>query len=114
MGDGQYRLDINFQRAAADQAGIKLRVLIEIEGQRARPLGFHYLLRRLPDFGFHATAADGAENGAIVAHQHLGRLKRRNGAAHIDDCGQRPSPAFAAQTHDLFENIHEHILDRRG
>ena len=85
MGDGQYRLDINFQRAAADQAGIKLRVLIEIEGQSARPLGFHYLLRRLPDFGFHATAADGAENGAIVAHQHLGRLKRRNGAAHIDD-----------------------------
>ena len=33
---GQHRLDKDLERAAADQAGVVLRVLVEIEGEGAR------------------------------------------------------------------------------
>ena len=106
----QHRLDEDLQRAAAHQAGIVLGIVVEIEGQRARLLFFHHLARRLPHFGFHAAAADGAGNRAVIAHQHLRRLERRNRAANVGDGRDRTPPSLAAQLHDLFVDVHEKKL----
>src|ERR1700685_1569227 len=57
----QYRLDKNFERASADQAGIEFRILIKIEAESARLFRFHNLARGLPDVSFDAAATDGAD-----------------------------------------------------
>ena len=107
QGGGKNRLDENFQRPAADQAGIVLGIVVQVEGQRARLFFFHHFARGLPDFGLDAAAADGARDRAVVAHQHLGRLERRNRAANGGDGRHGATAAFAAKLYDLFVNIHQ-------
>ena len=63
------------ERAAADQAGIVLGIVVQVESQSARLFFFHHLARRLPDLGFHAAAANRPGDGAVIAHQHLGGLE---------------------------------------
>ena len=103
---GQDRLDEDFQGASADQAGIVLGVLIEVEGEGARFFLGDDFARGLPDFGLDAAAADGAGDGAVVAHQHFGALERGDGAARVDDGGHGAAAALALQLHDLLVDIH--------
>ena len=98
---GQHRLDEDFQRAAADQAGVVLGVLVEVEGQRARLFLRDDLARGLPDFGLHAAAADGPGDGAVVADEHLGALERGDRAARVHNGGHGAAAALALQLHDL-------------
>ena len=51
---GQHRLDEDFKRAAADQAGIVFGILVEIEAQGARLFLGDDFARGLPDFSLDA------------------------------------------------------------
>ena len=102
----KHRLDEDFQRAAADQAGVVLGIVVEVEGERARLLLFHHFTRNLPNLGFHAAAADGAHNGAIIAHQHLRGLERRDGTANVGDGGDGAAASLAAKLNDLLVDVH--------
>src|SRR5271157_5874876 len=102
----KHRLDEDLQRAAADQARVVLGIVVEVEGERARLFFFHDLARRLPDLGLHAAAADRPCDGAVVAHQHLRSLERRDGAANVGDGSDGAAAAFAAQLDDLFVDVH--------
>ncbi len=102
----QHGLDKDFQRAAADQAGIVLGIVVQVEGQRARLLFFHHLAGCLPDLGFDAAAADGAGDGTVVAHQHLRGLEGWNRAANIGNGGNSAAASVPAQLHDLLVNVH--------
>ena len=93
----QNGFDKNIQRASADQAGIVLGILIQIEGERARLFAGHDFARGLPHLGLNTAAADGAGNGAVVAHQHFRALERRDGTAHVDDGGHGSLVARALQ-----------------
>ena len=98
--------DKNFQGASADQAGVVLGILVEIEGERARFFAGDDLACSLPDLALDAAAADGSGDGAIVADQHLRALERWNGTAHVDDGGQGSLAARPLQLHDLFVDVH--------
>ena len=102
----QYGLDENIEGATANQSRVVLRVLVEIESQGARLLPLHHFAGGLPDVGFDAAAADRAEDGAVIADEHLCRLVRGDGAADIHDGGDGTSAAFAAQLDDLLVNVH--------
>src|SRR5438874_13793578 len=54
----QHRLNENVQRPAADQAGVVLRILVQIESQCPRLLALDYLACRLPDVRLDTTATD--------------------------------------------------------
>jgi len=99
-------LDEDFQRSTANQASVVLGVVVKVERQGARLFLFHDFARRLPDLGFHAAAADGAGNGAVIADEHLRRLERRNRAADRGDGRYRAASAFAAELDDLFVDVH--------
>ena len=107
-GDGQQRLDKNFECPAADQAGVILGIVVEVEVECLRLLGLHDLAAGFPDLGLNAAPADGAHDRAIIAHQHLGRLERGDGAAHVDDGRQRTATPFPAQSGYLFIDVHRH------
>ena len=102
----QHRLDEDFQRPPAHQAGIVFGILVQIEGERAGLLIGDYVTRGLPDLGLDAAAANGAGDGAIVAHQHFRALERRNRAAHIHDGGHGSLAALPLQCDDLLVDIH--------
>ena len=78
--------------------------------QRLRFLRLHGFAGRFPDLGFHAAAANGAYDGSVVTHQHLGRLKRGYRSAHVDDGCQGAAAAFSAEAGYLFVDIHAPIL----
>jgi hypothetical protein len=78
--------------------------------QRLRLLGLHGFARRFPDLGLHASAANSPHDGAVIAYQHLGRLKRGNRSAHIDDRRQGSATAFPPQPGYLFIDVHRDIL----
>ncbi len=52
----------DLERSSADEASVVLWIMIQVERQGPRLLRFHHFVRRLPHFGFHATAADGADD----------------------------------------------------
>ena len=106
----QNRLNKDVQRAAANQASVILRILVQVKSQRAGPFTFHHFTRSLPDLGFDASAADGTYDRSIVAHQHLRRLKRRDRSANIDNGCHRATASFFAQTDDLFIDVHGMII----
>ena len=109
---GQDRLDEDFQSTSADEAGIVLGILVEVEGEGARLFLGDDFARRLPDFGFDAAAADGAGDGAVVAHEHFGAWKRGDGAARVHDGGHGALAALALQLHDLLVDVHHpRLLD---
>ena len=103
----QYRLDEHVERAAADQAGVVLGIVVEVEGEGTRLFRFHYFARRLPDLGFDAAAADGADDRSVIAHQHLRGLEGGNRAAHVGDGGDGAAASFAAKLDDLLVDVHE-------
>ena len=49
------------QLPSADQAVIVCRILPQAERHVARLAGLNHFARRIPDFGFHAAAADGTD-----------------------------------------------------
>ena len=106
----QYGFDENVQRAAANQAGIVLGILIEVESQGTRLLRLHHVAGSLPDLGFDAAAADRSYDRAVVAHQHLGRFERRNRAAHVDNSGDSSPAAFLAQLYNFLVNVHPGLI----
>ncbi len=97
------RLNKSFERPAACQAGIVLRILFQIEGKRARLFPRDDLGRRLPYLGLDRAATDGAYGHAIVAHQQFGRFQGGTGA---DDGCQGGTAAFPAPAHQFVVDIH--------
>ena len=73
-------LDKHAELSSADQAVVIGRVLAQAEIHLARPLGFHHFPRGVPDFRFHAAAADGADHGAVLAYQQFRAFVAGNGA----------------------------------
>src|SRR5580698_1154865 len=114
IGGRQDRLDENLQRPSTDQAGVVLRILIQIKGQCAWPLRFHDIARRLPDLSLNAAAADGANNRAIVPHQHLGGLERRYRPADVNNGRYRPAASVFSQTDDFLVQVHAHDYGSRS
>src|SRR5664279_447285 len=71
----EHWLDEHVERAAANQSGVVLGIVVQVEGKRARLLFFHDLAGSLPDFRLDAASTDGADDGAVVAHQHFRGLE---------------------------------------
>ena len=69
-------------------------------------VGFDHFAGGSPDFCFDAAAADGAEHGAVLAHQQLGAFVAGDGAVHLYDGGYGALLAQAAKTHDFIVDIH--------
>ena len=92
----EHGLDEDVERSSADQAGVVLGIVVQVEGEGARFLLLHHFARGLPNFGFDTTSADGAGDGAIIAHQHLCGLERWDRAAHVGDGGDGAAASFAA------------------
>ena len=103
---GQHGLDEDVELAAADQAVVVGRVLAQVEGEVLGLFRFDHLPRGVPDFGLDAAAADGARHGAVLADQQLGALVAGDGAAHLDDGGQRALLPQVAETHQFLVNVH--------
>ena len=106
----QDRFDENFERAAANQAGVILRVLVQVEGEGARLFLVHHFASRAPDVGLDAATTDRAAHRAVLSDQHLGSLERGNRSAHVDDGGDGAAPALAAQFHDLLVDVHLFLI----
>src|ERR1700722_10150271 len=106
IGRGQDGLDKNLEGSAANQTGIVLWVLIQIESQSSGPLRFHHFASCLPYLGFYAAAADGSDYRAIVADQHFGGLEGRDRSADVDDGGYGTAASVFAQADDLFVEVH--------
>ncbi len=106
------RLDENTQLAAADQSVVVGGILPEAEIHMARTLGLHHFARDVPDFRFHASAADGAEHGPVLANQQLGAFIARNGPVDLHDSGQRAFLAEAPEADHFLVNIHSIELYR--
>ena len=105
-GLGDHRLDENVQLPSADQSVVVGRVLAEIEIQVARLFGLDDFARRVPDFGLDAPAADGANDGAILADQHFRAFEARDGAVHLDDGGERTFLSQLAQADQFLVDVH--------
>ncbi len=103
---GQNRLYEDIQLAAAYQAVVVSCVLPEIETEMTRLLLLDHLARRVPHFSFHASAADGADHGTILAHQHLGALVTGDGSAHLNDGLDCTLLAQFAETENFVVHIH--------
>ena len=106
----QNRLHENLQRAAADQAGVVLGVVIQIEGHFARLFGDDHFFRCGPDFGFYAASADGPHDGTIVAHQHARAFVARDRAVGVDDRRERASLAGLAHPYYFFKYVHFRVF----
>ncbi len=109
-GLGNHGLDKHAELSSADEAVVVRGVLAQAEVHLARPLGFHHFARGVPDFGFHAAAADGADHGAVLAHQQFGAFVTGNGAVHLDDGGQGALLAQTAQADHFLVNVHSFEL----
>ena len=70
----------------------------------------HDFARGVPDFGFDAAAADGAEHGAVLANQQFGAFVAGNGAVDLDDGGEGAFLAEAAQPDDFLVDVHSFEL----
>ena len=103
---GNHGLDKHAELSSADEAVVVGGVLTEAEVHLARPLGFHHFARGVPDFGFHAAAADGADHRAVLAHQQFGAFVAGNGAVYLDDGGQGALLAEPAQTDHFLVDVH--------
>ena len=103
---GQHGFHEDIELAAADQAVVVGGVLSQVEGEVLGLFRFDDLPGGIPDFGFHAAAADGARHGPVLAHQQLGALVTGDGAAHLDDGGKRALLPEVAQTHQFLVNVH--------
>ena len=105
-------LDKHAELSSADEAVVVRCILAETEVHLARSLGFHHFARGVPNFGFHASAAHGADHGAILAHQQFSAFVTRNGAVHLDDGGEGALLAQATQPDHLLVNVHSSELYR--
>jgi prevent-host-death family protein len=99
-------LDKYAQLASADEPVVVSGILSEAEIHVAGPLILHHVASRVPHFGFHAPAADGAEHGAILTHQQLGAFIARNGPVDLDNGSQRALLAEAAKADHFLVNVH--------
>ena len=72
----------------------------------ARFVGGDHFARGVPDFRFHAAAADGADHRPVFAHQQLRAFEAGDGAADLDDGRQRALLAQIAQVDQFVEYIH--------
>src|SRR5579859_531103 len=106
------RFDENFERAAADQAVVEAGFVVQIEDHFARRFAFHHFARRGPDVGFHAAAANRADDSAVFAHEHARAFKAGNGAVGVDNRGEGSALPRAPHADDFFKDVHEARLRR--
>ena len=102
----QNRLDKNLQGAAADQAVVIARLVVEIENHLARCFVLHHFFRRRPHFRFHAAAANRSGNRAVLAHQHSRAFIARDRAIGVHDGGEGPAPPGPPHLDDFFKQVH--------
>ena len=110
IGGRQDGFDEDFERAPTDEAGVVFGILIEVEGEGAGLLGFHHFAGGLPDFGFDTAAADGSDDGSVIAHEHFRGLKGRDGSTNVDDGSDGAAVSGLAQANDLFVEVHIHFI----
>jgi len=77
----------NFHSAAADEAVVVGGFIVEIEDHFARRFFLHDFFGGGPDVGFDAPAADGADEGTVLANEHAGAFVAGDGAIGVDDGG---------------------------
>ncbi len=109
-GLGNHGFDEHAELSSADQAVVVSGVLAQAEVHLARALGFHDFARGVPDLGFDAAAADGAEHGAVLAHQQFGAFVAGDGAVDLDDGGEGALLAEPAQADDFLVDVHSFEL----
>src|SRR5713101_4858838 len=102
----QNRLNKNLQRAAADQSVVVARFIVEMEDHLARCFLLHHFLRRRPDLGLDAPAADCSSDRAILAHQHPRTLIARDRTVSVNDGSERRTLPRPPHLHDLFKQVH--------
>src|SRR5579884_891659 len=106
----QHWFDEDLERASANQAGVELGIVIQIESEGARLLLFHHLPRHLPNFALHAATADGTDDRAVITHQHLRGLKGRDRTANVGDGGYGSPAPLASKLDDFLVNVHASLF----
>ena len=99
-------LDEDVEAAAAHHAEIHAGILVQIEGDQLRLAGGERLLRLADHRRLAGAAADGADDRAVFAHQHLRRLIGRNRAGRVDDDRQRAAAPRVALANELLIDVH--------
>ena len=100
------RLDEHLDGAAAREADLPGVLVAEIHLEQPRPHGAQHVFRLLDHLRVDAAAdGDGAEHASALAHQHLGALLARSGAASVDERGHGDAPAGASQFVNVIEEF---------
>ena len=105
--------DEDVEAAAAHHAEIHARVLVQIEGDHSRPAGGERLLGLADHRALAGAAADGADDRAVLAHQHLRRLVGRNRAGRVDDDRQGATAPRVALAYQFLVDVHRSRPPRR-
>ena len=103
---GQHRLDEDFERAAADQAGVVLGVLVEIEGEGA---GLFLAMTSRAACQTSASTQPPPMVPAMEPSSRMSILALWNEGMEprdVDDGGHGAAAALALQLHDLLVDIH--------
>src|ERR1700683_3966421 len=97
----------NLQSPAANEAGIVTGFMVQIKRHLAGLLALNYLFSRGPYVSFHAAAAHGTKDRAIVADQHARSFVARDRTVRVDDGRERSPLSDLANPHNFFENVHQ-------
>jgi hypothetical protein len=81
-------------------------ILTQAEGHVARLAAGDDFARGVPDFGFDAATADGADHRAVFANEEFGAFKTGDRAADLDDGGEGALLAQSAHVDQFVENVH--------
>ncbi len=90
----------DFNGAAANEAVIVIGVVVELEDKLAGRFFGHHFLGGSPDIGFYTTAADGTEDGAVLADEHARAFVAGYGAIGVDDGSEGASLPSTAHAND--------------
>src|SRR5262249_38511836 len=86
------------------------RFVRQVETHDPRLLVAEDVLCRSPDLGFDAPTAYRSESGAVIAHEHFGRLKAGNRPADLHNGSQCGLASIRPQPLDFVENVNFHKL----
>ena len=91
--------------AAADEAVVPAKILIELKGEEAVLVFVHELLSAGADFGFDAAAAKGADGIAVAEDEHGSAFALRGAAAGANDGAEGDGFAESGSADELSQEI---------
>ena len=101
-----HRLHEDIELAAANKPVVIGGILAEIEAHVPGAFGFHHFACRIPHLGFHASAPDCPDHGAVFADEELRAFEAGNGSTHLDNRRDRGFLTQAAKTDQLVVDVH--------